>query len=155
MSGNENNTFSKKGITFNYPENWSEFPNFINQIVSGDFHGIGALNEANGYAHLIIQKYNLSYLGKNSVQEFQNTIKDVDNSNSTIIMDNTTSVNDLTIYKMVTYDHNPDNTTQKTLFVTTGKNQTAYVLQFYSDPKLFDKYLPVFNKIVSTIKIQG
>jgi len=154
-SENVNKTFSKEGITFNYPGNWSEFPNWINILISGDYNEIGMLNGPENNTNIVIQKYSLSYLGVNSVEEFQNqSMEFMNNSNSTILITNKTSVNGLIIYETITYDHNPDNTTQKTLFVTTGKNQTIYVLQFYSDPKLFDKYLLVFNKIVSTIKIQ-
>ncbi len=101
----------------------------------------------------MIQKYSLSYLGVNSVEEYQ-TIENWEQLNSSIIMKNTTTVNDLTVYETITYDHSPDITTQKTLSVTAGKGQNVYILQFYSNPELFDKYLPLFNKIVSTIQIQ-
>ncbi|HEX3013438.1 MAG TPA: hypothetical protein VHO92_04080 [Methanobacterium sp.] len=150
-----NNTFSKKGITFNYPLKWTEFPNFINQIISRDLHEIGVLDGPNSDAHLVVQKYSLSYLGVNSIQEYQK--KDIENlkqSKASIIMENNTTDNDLTVYEAITYDYNPDNTTQKTLSVTAGKGQNVYILQFYSNPELFDRYLPEFRQIISTIKLQ-
>ena len=150
-----NNTFSKKGITFNYPLKWTEFPNFINQIISGDLHEIGVLDGPNSDAHLVVQKYSLSYLGAKSFQEYQK--KDIEylkQSKASIIMENNTADNDLTVYEAITYDYNPDNTTQKTLFVTAGKGRNVYILQFYSSPELFDRYLPEFRQIISTIKLQ-
>ncbi len=155
ISRNITNTFSKKGITFNYSENWIKIPNFINQILSGDLHEIGLLNWHNSDVHLVVQKYSLSYLGVNSFQEYQKrNIKDLKQLKASIIMENNTADSDLTAYEATTYDYNPDNTTQKTLFVTAGKGQNVYILQFYSSPELFDKYLPEFKQIISTIKFK-
>lgn len=67
-------------------------------------------------------------------------------------MENNISNNDLTVYKAITYDYNPDNTHKRLFFVTAGKGQNVYILQFYSSPELFDRYLPEFRQIISTIK---
>ncbi len=151
-----NKTFSKEGITFEYPGDWFEVPAGADKLLNGYAHEIGVLIPPINYGNVIIQKYNLQYLGVNSVQEdWSKTIDWMKKDNITIIMQNTTTVNGLTIYKMINSGYEPAyNGTQKMLYVEVGKDQNVYIIQLYSESSSFDSYLSVFNQVVSTIKIK-
>ena len=113
-NSNGNKTFSNGGISFEYPQNWQESTDILNMIFAGDFMGIlsgttlGDLSSPTGSYDLTIQKYSLSDFNANSTQDFlDKNRKEMEDSNSTIISENTTNVNGLTIYEMLTYSSTP------------------------------------------------
>lgn len=151
-----NKTFSSGGITFNYPNDWFEYPVWIDQKLGGDSQGIGLLAPPVEDGAVVIEKYNLSYTSAYSLPESVNyTIEGMKEDNITIDKVSATKVNGLTLYKILNHAYESDfNGIQKMCYVKTGKGQTVYVVQFYAKSDSFDRYLPVFNKVVSTIKIQ-
>ena len=176
-NSNGNKTFSNGGISFEYPQNWQESSTFLDQIFSLDFMGIlsgntlGDLSSPTGSYDLMIQKYSLSSFNANSTQDFlDKNRKEMEDSNSTIISENTTNVNGLTIYEMLTYSTLPDNTHQETFFAIVVKDQRVYILQFNptsiqenaetnngtdlnQNSKVLHDSIPRFQKIISTIKV--
>ena len=151
-----NKTFSREGITFNYPNNWFEYPAWIDQNLGRDSHGIGLLAPPVEDGAVVIETYNLSRSGANSIHELINQcIKSMKRDNFTVDKVNITTVNGLTIYEISNHKYESDfNSTQKMLYIGTVKGQYIYAVQFYAKSDSFDRYLPVFNKVVSTIKIQ-
>lgn len=166
-------TFSNGGISFEYPQNLSESPVILNQIVSGDFMGIilgntlGELISVDGSYEILVQKYNLSDFGTNSSQDvLHQTITGLNDSNTTILNETVRNVNGLTIHEILFSTVTPDNTTQETLFVVLAKDQKVYMLQFNSisvtkdganttvNPKAFNDSMQTFQKIISTIKVE-
>jgi hypothetical protein len=151
-----NKTFSKEGITFNYPSNWFEYPAWIDQSLGGDSHGIGLLAPPVEDGAVVIDTYNLSRSGANSIHELINQcIAGMKRDNFTVDKVNITTINGLTFYEISNHKYESDlNGTQKMLYFGTAKGQYIYVVQFYAKSDSFDRYLPVFNKVVSTIKIE-
>jgi hypothetical protein len=173
VDSNGTKTFSNGGISFEYPQNLSESPVILNQIVSGDFMGIifgntlGELISVDGNYEILVQKYNLSDFGTNSSQDFlYQTIAGLNDSNTTIFNETTRNVNGLTIHEILFSTVAPDNTTQETLFVVLAKDQKVYMLQFNSisvtedganttvNPTAFNDSMQTFQKIISTIKVE-
>lgn len=151
-----NKTFSSRGITFNYPDNWFEYPAWIDQILGQDHQGIGLLAPPVEDGAVVVKKYNLPYSGANSIHKIINqTIYGMKGDNFTVDSVNTTTTNGLTLYEISNHNYESDfNDTQKMLYVETVKGQHIYVVQFYAKSGSFDRYLPIFNKMVSTIKIE-
>jgi hypothetical protein len=173
VDSNGTKTFSNGGISFEYPQNLSESPVILNQIVSEDFMGIifgntlGELISVDGNYEILVQKYNLSDFGTNSSQDFlYQTIAGLNDSNTTIFNETTRNVNGLTIHEILFSTVAPDNTTQETLFVVLAKDQKVYMLQFNSisvtedganttvNPTAFNDSMQTFQKIISTIKVE-
>ena len=74
-NSNGTKTFSNGGISFEYPQDWSESSGLTDEILAGDFIGIlsgttlGYLSSSDGSYDLRVQKYSLSDFGANSAQE--------------------------------------------------------------------------------------
>lgn len=166
-------TFSNGGISFEYPQNLSESPVILNQIISGDFMGIisgdtlGELISVDGSYEILVQKYNLSDFGTNSSQDvLYQTITGLNDSNTTILNETTRNVNGLTVHEILFSTVTPAKTTQETLFVVLAKDQKVYMLQFNSisvtedganttvNPTAFNDSMQTFQKIISTIKVE-
>jgi hypothetical protein len=166
-------TFSNGGISFEYPQNLSESPVILNQIISGDFMGIisgdtlGELISVDGNYEILVQKYNLSDFGTNSSQDvLYQTITGLNDSNTTILNETTRNVNGITINEILFSTVTPDNTNQETLFVILAKDQKVYMLQFNSisvaqdganatvNPTAFNDSMQTFQEIISNIKVE-
>jgi hypothetical protein len=177
-NSNGTKTFSNGGISFEYPQDWSESSGLMDEILAGDFIGIlsgttlGDLSSSDGSYDLMIQKGSLSDFNANSTQDYlDKNRKEMEDSNFTILIENTTNVNGLTINEMLTYTTLPDNTHQETFFATVIKDQRVYMLQFNptsvietdtaaqngtdltQNSSVFEDSIPTFQKIISTIKV--
>lgn len=144
------NTFSQDGISFNYPGDWLVYNN------SSDPNGpeLATLNFTNG--NLIVQKSPLQSSDLDPIKHYYELNKgQIELIGGKVLTENNTTVNKLKVYEM-TVSMNSYGTTEKTLFVVTGNNQNAYMLQFISFTATdFQKNLPLFQKIISTIKINS
>jgi hypothetical protein len=147
--------FSKDGISFQYPSNWK-----TNSL----FGYVVELQSPNGDFTITIQKISLDN-AETAIKELNEQNKqELMKSKTTIVNETTLNVNGLTVYEMITSLNSTSigslNKTffgshQKDLFVITGKGQNAYIMQFSSpDDNSFDKHLPEFNQMISTIKIR-
>ncbi|HML04132.1 MAG TPA: hypothetical protein VK426_00015 [Methanobacterium sp.] len=149
-------TFYNEGISFNYPTDWVQIPTWLDKILSNDDYEIGFFIPPIKNGGVVIDHYYLSDFGSSSIEEdFKSTVEDMKNQNATIIKENKTIINNLTVYEVINtnYDTYYDDN-EKILYVETGKNQNAYIIQFYGEPNDFDEYLPLFEQVVSTIKIK-
>ncbi|AEG17568.1 hypothetical protein [Methanobacterium paludis] len=177
-NSNGTKTFSNGGISFEYPQDWSESSGIMDEILAGDFIGIlsgttlGSLSSSDGSYDLMVQKYSLSDFGANSAQNFLDRNKeDLKDSNATILSENTTNINGLIVNEMLVNFTNPDNTSSETFFAIIIKDQMAYMLQFNptsvvetdttaqngtdltQNSSVFEDSIPTFQKIISTIKV--
>lgn len=149
--------FSKDGLSFQYPSNWKES--------TSSFLGSEAvtLQPNNDSFTLTIQKISSGDTGT-SIKEFNDENKQsMINSNITIINETILNVNDLTVYETIATYNSASigsinafiGSKQEDLYVITGKEGNVYSLQFSSpDANSFDRHLPEFNQLISTIKIR-
>jgi hypothetical protein len=142
------NEFSQDGISFNYPGDWFVY----NNSSSTNDPELATLNFTNG--NLIVEKSPLQSSDPDPIKHYYELNKgQMELTGAKVLTENTTTVNNLTVYEM-TVSMGNYGTSEKILFAVTGNNQNAYMLQFISFTNTdFKKSLPVFQKIISTVKI--
>jgi hypothetical protein len=150
-------TFSNGGITFKYPSSISPTNETTGTVVSGG-SGISQLGTLAGNGLTIhVSKADLNGTGL-SVQNLKDATKEnIRNGTSiTMLADNSTTANGLTIYEFTFTMKNPtSNTDSKSLYAITGKDgQIVYYLQFVADPNTLDSNMQLINKIINTIQVQ-
>jgi len=145
-------TFSKEGISFKYPVDWSEMP-YENKGPKNDFKIIGLIGPLNLEYDVTIQKavgLNIKEI-KNNTMEFNKL-----NYNATIISENTTTINGVTVYQVLYTLKDPEasDDEMKNLLCLIEKGKSVYILEFraYSSAN-FDKYSKISNEILSTVQI--
>ena len=145
-------TFSKQGISFNYPSDWFEMP-YTDDGVKSDAQIIGLVGPASTDYDLTIQKVPSSTIKevKDQTRQFIKL-----NYNATVLNETTTTVDGLAAYQVLYTDRDPsasDKEMKESMYFI-QKGNTVYILEFraYSIAD-FDKYAEVSNKILSTVKI--
>lgn len=145
-------TFSKGGISFNYPSDWFEMP-YTDDSIKSDAQIIGLVGPSDTDFDLTVQKVPSSTIKqvKNQTIQFNKL-----NYNATVLNETATMVNGLSAYQVVYTDKDPDASDKemKESLYFIQKGSTVYVLEFraYSIDD-FDKYVETSNKIISTVKI--
>jgi hypothetical protein len=148
-------TFSKSGITFNYPSAWKNSK--YKAIVSGEsaVQQLGTLS--NSQASVIVQKVDIASIGGGTIEQLKDYNKKYipESSNAQVLSDTQSTVNGLTAYELIFSVTDPStNEEQKHYYVFIGKdNVVGYYLDFASLESDFDQELPLFKDIEQTIKI--
>lgn len=156
----QNKTFSKSGITFQYPGNWSDNTtmNFA-KSAGKDVELIGTLG--NGNVTLAVQYVNVTKHPNDAGSADE--VKDLSVSlakasvNPNILSDTNRQIDNKTAYELIyTIPDAVTNVTYKKyyVFINNANNKNQYSLLFSVPESEFAKYYEQFNAIASSIHIQ-
>lgn len=147
-------TFSRDGLTFDYPIGW-EVVDYPGDVVSGgsSVKDIGTLTGSN--ITLSVSEADLE--GKWSVENAKEaTLNNLKNYSAIkVLSDINKTVNGITVYEMTGTVEDPTTSQEsKFLYVVTGKDRdVCYYLQFIADTTYFNDNENIINSIVDSIKI--
>lgn len=155
-----NKTFSKSGITFQYPGNWSDNAtmNFA-KSAGKDVELIGTLGNEN--ITLAVQyvngtKHPLDIMTTEQSKDFSiSRCRETINPN--ILSDTNRQINNKTAYELIyTIPDAVTNVTYKKyyVFINSANNKNQYSLLFSAPESEFANYYEQFNSIASSIQIQ-
>jgi hypothetical protein len=146
-------TFSKQGVSFNYPSDWFVMP-YDNGSISTDAQVIGLVGPGTDLNYdLAVEKMPSSTIKqvKDDTMQFDKL-----NYNATIINETATTVNGLSAYQVLYTEKDPEisDKKQKYSLYLIQKGSAVYTFEFraYSVDN-FDKYTEISNMIMSTVKI--
>ena len=146
-------TFSKQGVSFNYPSDWFVMP-YDNGSISTDAQVIGLVGPGTDLNYdLAIQK-----VPSSTIKQVADVTMEMDklNYNATLINETTTTINGMSANQIVYTEKDPEisDKKQKYSLYLIQKGSAVYTFQFraYSVDN-FDKYTEISNKIMSTVKI--
>jgi hypothetical protein len=156
----QNKTFSKSGITFQYPGNWSDNAtmNFA-KSAGKDVELIGTLGNSN--VTLAVEYVNVTKHPNDAGSADE--VKDLSVSlakasvNPTILSDTNRQINNKTAYELIyTIPDAVTNVTYKKyyVFINSANNKNQYLLLFSAPESEFASYYEQFKSIASSIKIQ-
>lgn len=145
-------TFSKSGITFNYPSDWESTD--AKYATSGDSQELGALRGSSDFG-VIVNKQDMTATVKEAYENTKNSLKTATEISPQLLSESQITVNGITAYEMI-YTYKGDNSKEfKSMYVIIGKDgQVVYYLQFIDSLSSFDSNKKVMDDIVNTIKIQ-
>lgn len=152
---NNTKTFSEEGLTFSYPESWTlnqtQFPQNVSNY---NLKQLGTLSAPQGF-NVFIEKSASPASSAEYIQKFKDlSAMGISNINTTINSENNTQINGLNAYEIVMTVNDPQyDMPQKVLCVVVEKDKNVYMMQFITEKGSFDEYLPIFNNVTSTIKL--
>ena len=148
-------TFSKSGITFNYPSSWENVQS--SDVVTGGNKVIKLGNLGDDSGQVFVQKVDLTKYPSTTIEQLRDLTKQSfkSSSDAQVVSDTRSTVNGVTMYEMIFAVTDPVNNDEyKHYYVVTGKSGKAgYYLDFFSLSSDFDQQLPLFKDIEQTIKI--
>lgn len=153
-----NQTFNSSGISFNFPSNWDKKDSGNGTLLNGvKFQDLGSILSNDKKITVVVGKENLSDTPNITLVNVKDIIKQniQNNHNITYLSENNSTVNNNQVYELVaSAKNNKTGSVSKNLLVITGKQQqSAYFVEFSTDPETFDKNIKLFNEMVSTIQI--
>ena len=148
-------TFSKSGITFNYPSSWENVQS--SDVVTGGDQVIKLGNLGDDSGQVFVQKVDLTKYPSTTIEQLRDLTKQSfkSSSDAQVVSDTRSTVNGVTMYELIFANTDPVNNDEyKHYYVVTGKSGKAgYYLDFYSLSSDFDQQLLLFKDIEQTIKI--
>ena len=157
---NLNNTFSKEGLSFNYPNNFIE-TNTTN-IVSGGSENkyLGTYSSPDNKTKIVVSESPLNNVPSETIEQLKDSsISSIKSSSDAQFLSDTTL--NLTgipeAYEVIYTGTDPKtNEFRKGFFLFLGKQgQKAYGIQVYGPNETFNNTKSLYDKILPTIKING
>lgn len=149
-----NQTFSKEGITFQYPGNWSN--NVTVNWTGGNAqnNSIGSLGNGNvtlGVLYInITSPYDVATLGTMAVQAWKD-----EGLSSTVLSNTNSQIGTNAVDEIIYTSTDPISGVQyKYLYVIIGgQGKTVYIMRFGAPASDFDKYYSQFQSVINSISI--
>lgn len=149
-----NQTFSKEGITFQYPGNWSN--NVTVKWTGGNAqnNSIGSLGNGNvtlGVLYInITSPFDVATLGTMAVQAWKD-----EGLSSTVLSNTNSQIGTNAVDEIIYTSTDPiSGVLYKYLYVIIGgQGKTVYILRFGAPASDFDKYYSQFQSIINSISI--
>ena len=158
-SYNLNNTFSKGGLTFNYPDNFKEINS--SKVVSGDKTNIDLITLASPDNKTKITATTMSLASYHeTIEEFKDiTVTNVGKSSDfQVLGDTTLNLTDIPEAYEVVYTLTNPKTSQfnKGFYLFIGNNnQVVYGIQVFGPNDTFNNTKSLYDKLIPTIKIEN
>ena len=149
-------TFSQNGLTFNYPDDWQTATSQGDIVSSGSsVQYLTSLYGSDGLT-LHVSMGDLAAVGATMAQAKEATKTNIQGGSSAkLLSDTQTTVNGLTMYKMVFTLTDPTyNQENKVLTAITGKEgQKVYYMQFIAETSVFDNNQKLMDNILNSVKV--
>ncbi|HML04570.1 MAG TPA: hypothetical protein VK426_02240 [Methanobacterium sp.] len=157
---NMNNTFSKGGLTFNYPSFYTEATGVDRISASQGVELLGTYEDSdadtNGDANFALLDVRKSSLDGYTVEdEYKAQRKSLTQNGFALLSDTQSTINGVKIYEFIYKTSDPTSGEEiKGTYMLFGNGKYSYSIQIQGPADQFEKYNNVTEEVKNTIKLQ-